>query len=386
MSKAWLLSMLEWLKFGGRLLLALPQAGWRAFIPRLLIFCLIWPLSGLLSCLHWLGFLLDEVLFRAYRHVDIRQPTFILGIPRSGTTWLQRVIAKDANMTSLTLWECILAPSISQRYAVRALAILLRPLSKATAVLMSVIPFKGLKEFDAIHELGLSEPEEDFLLLLPLHACFLYVLLCPNARHYWNLARFDEAIAAKKRATIMRFYTRCVQKHLYFHGPERFFLSKNPSFTPFISSLREHFPDANIVACAREPEATIPSQLSSLLPAAKLLGMSPLPPAFIEQMTALLEHYYQLLCKHQQLERFILVQNAQLTSELYRVVSDIYQRCNLTMSNEFAQQLQQLEQNGKRFRSQHRYTVDLFDLDEQAIHARFSPYWAKLQTIGTPKL
>ena len=68
------------------------------------------PLFCLFQLLHWLGFLLDELLFRDYRKVRIEAPVFISGIPRSGTTFVHRSLAQDrAQFTTVSTWEAALA-------------------------------------------------------------------------------------------------------------------------------------------------------------------------------------------------------------------------------------------------------------------------------------
>ncbi|MEE8357593.1 MAG: hypothetical protein V3R33_09820 [Anaerolineales bacterium] len=41
----------------------------------------------------WSGLLLDEVYFPSYHEIKIKQPVFIIGNPRGGTTFLQRLLA-----------------------------------------------------------------------------------------------------------------------------------------------------------------------------------------------------------------------------------------------------------------------------------------------------
>ena len=54
------------------------------------------PLLVAVQLLHWLTFLLDEIFYRGYRDVPVRQPLFVLGPPRTGTTHLHRVLSEDA--------------------------------------------------------------------------------------------------------------------------------------------------------------------------------------------------------------------------------------------------------------------------------------------------
>jgi hypothetical protein len=96
---------------------------WRTFADRryrpsplaLLAMVGFLPLFAMVQAIHWIGFLLDEVLFPGYRRVTVRRPIFVLGPPRSGTTLVHRVLARDDQFTTLHTWECLFAPSVTQR-------------------------------------------------------------------------------------------------------------------------------------------------------------------------------------------------------------------------------------------------------------------------------
>ena len=65
------------------------------------------PLFVLLQLVHWLSMLLDDVLFRGYRDIEVREPIFVLGPPRSGTTHLHHVLSADTGTTTFRTWECL---------------------------------------------------------------------------------------------------------------------------------------------------------------------------------------------------------------------------------------------------------------------------------------
>lgn len=346
--------------------MAVVNAGAVASIKRAPLFALIWLLLGVQLAFNAVGFLLDELLFPEYRSTQVRKPTFILGIPRSGTTWLQRVLAKDEQFAWFRVWECLFAPSISQRYLLLGMAKLLSPF----AILIRHLKLPLLQRLQSIHAIGLQEPEEDFLLLLPVQACFLMVLLCPESARYWQVARFDQALPSLEKRTIMRYYDICIRKHLCFHGAERKLLSKNPSFTPLIESLRQQYPDANIIACTRTPAEAVPSQLSSLLPAMKSLGHTQLPALFVERVLDMLSHFYQKLKAEEAQLAFVEAQ--ELCDHLRATVTALYKRLELPLSSDFDEALIALENKGRRYQSQHHYRLEQFNLSAAQINARFS--------------
>lgn len=374
MRYAFLLALAENGKFGFRLLRAIPCARVGYTLIRLIFFPIIWLAIAALSLVHFAFFLLDEILFAAYRHVQIKEPVFILGVPRSGTTWLQRVMANDKNMTTLTLAEAIFAPSITQRYILKALSFVFAPLTR----LFSRLPIQWLKRMDAIHKIRFSEPEEDFLLFIPLHACFLLMVLCPKSKHYWNLGKFDHAVPNAKKKIIMHFYALCVKKHLYFHGKQHTFLSKNPSFTPFIEALKEEFPDAHIIACTRAPNETVPSQLNSLKPTQELIGIGMPETEFNHGMMNTLLHYYKIIQDHA--EHVNIVNMPDLNAHLDDTVKKLYSNMGKLYDGEFAHIIASLAEKGRNYKSEHHYDLSRYALTEDDIQQRFSPYWPTQHT------
>ncbi len=79
----------------------------------LALFYVVWPIGQLA---HWFFFLLDDILFPAYKTQVIDKPLFILGNLRSGSTFLHRLLSRDAEtFTSLTTWDIYLTPSVTQK-------------------------------------------------------------------------------------------------------------------------------------------------------------------------------------------------------------------------------------------------------------------------------
>lgn len=362
-------------------LLQVPKAllshGWASVPKRLLIFVIVLPLWFLLNSFHWLGFLLDELFFRAWRKQTIVKPVFIVGVPRSGTTFLQRTLALDSQFSSAPLWELVFAPSVTEKYLLQIIGKFLSPLNR---FIRRKKP-RFLKQMDNIHSLGLMEPEEDFLFLLPLNACFILIVLFPESAHLWRLSEFDQSFSSKQKLCILEFYKACVRKHLYFRQKmspkaELRYLSKNPSFSPAIESLRTSFNDGYFIICMREPEIVVPSQVRSLLPAFALLASGGLPKAFNQRCIAMLKHYYQHLGIFARAYPNVpVVLNQQLRNELVATVSAVYRYLGLNCDERFLQALMQKQKNAEPSRKAHDYEIEKIDLNAQQIQQAFKDVW-----------
>ena len=351
----------------------LPSEGIQYVPKRLLILGLGIPLFILLQLLHWLCFLIDEIVFFKYRIVKVRNPLFIVGVPRSGTTFLQRTMEKESLYTTTRAWECLFAPSITQRYFIKFIGLLFKPFRRVGTLIS--VPF--LKKMESIHELGLSEAEEDFLLLFPVFSCFILIAFFPHADGLWKLAYFDEKMSERHKKIIMNYYFRCVQKHLYFHKDAERYLSKNPSFSSMVKSLNARFQDADFVACFRTPLATVPSQLSSLRPSMKMVGSDRFSDSFKANIMSMLHHYYShLLGSLSAVDPEIpFIEMNELNENLMEVMERIYKYTDISMSQEVYEELLISAEKSSKYKSKHKYNLEEFNLNEGIIQNRFSDIW-----------
>jgi hypothetical protein len=332
------------------------------------------PAFLLVQTLHWIGFLLDELLFPGYRRVEVREPLFVVGLPRSGTSFLQRVLALDTDrFTTLRLWELLLAPSVTERRLWMGAAAADRVLGRPGFRLLRWLERRGMEGMDAIHAVSLSDPEEDFLLLLPVFACFLLVVPFPYHREIWKLARFDQ-LPERERSPLMGFYRRALQRHLYLAGPQKTLLSKNPSFTPFLRSLLESFPDAKVLCCVRDPAQVVPSQLSSLRPAAALFGYRLDEPSLRDRFVDLLgfysRHALEVLPSLPE-SRQAFVSMEEIKRDTAGFVLGIYRRFGWEAGPGFRARLEREAVRGEAYRSRHRYSLEEFGLSPAALGSRF---------------
>ncbi len=361
------------------LLLWAPRAlfdhGWNAALKRLLIFILVVPLFWILQILHWFGMLMDVFFYPSWKKTKVNSPVFITGIPRSGTTYLQRTLAKDKRFTSAVTWELLFAPSVSEKIFWKNIGLHLRPLRAFLG------RQKFLSKMEAIHSLKLDEPEEDFLFLLQLNACFVLIALFPSAKGLWRLSRFDEALPKWERKLIMNYYKVCVQKHLYFQdlvddGRQYIYLSKNPTFASMTDSLQKTFNSAKFIVCARTPQKTVASQISSLKPAFELFGDATLPEGFVEKCVSMLHHYYEYLNRSLVATHAApLLLNEEIHLDLQGLIEDLYDRWGWEIGEDFGSFLRKQSENSREFRSSHSYGLKDFGLDDAGIEARFNDVW-----------
>jgi hypothetical protein len=324
---------------------------------------------------HWLAFALDEVLYRDYRSVDVRHPLFIVGMPRSGTTFLHRLLSQDTDrFTTFTLWELLMAPSITERKIVFGLAALDRTLGAPFKALLKLMEKRTFHAMSDIHAISLSDPEEDYLTLIPIYACFLMILPFPFREELGHLAFFDDETPPGDKKRIMGFYNACLQRHLYIHGTGKTLLSKNVSFAPMIATLAQTFPDARFIGSVRNPLSAVPSHISSMMEGAALFDHPVRGEAFRDQMIAIQRYACSrltMVLPRLPEERQITVRMEDLQTNLYRVIRGIYRRFGFDVSPAFDAYLSTQDRRQKSFKSCHRYDLATYELSSEAIFRRF---------------
>ena len=214
------------------------------------------------NLLTWIAFGLDELFFRGYRKQHVEAPIFIIGNFRSGSTLLQRLLAKDeTHLTAMKTWEIYLAPSIFQRKFYTLVGKLdqryfrgrmQKRLEKIEERLLGSIP---------MHSVALHEADEDEGILLHNWTSSFLIFPFPFMDLLSPYLDFDSRVNGSKRKVAMEFYYRMVQKHVYYHGGKRY-IAKNPAFSSKVNALREYFPDAKFIYLVRNPVDMLASKTS----------------------------------------------------------------------------------------------------------------------------
>jgi hypothetical protein len=248
-----------------------------------------------LEVVHRIAFVLDDLFYPGWRDEPVEAPVFVVGAPRSGTTWFHRLLARDrATFTAMSLGEILVAPAVCQKKLLLGLAALDRWLGAPLARAYRALHKRSPSPFGDVHEYDLMAAEEDELLMLHLWASHIQCLLCAHDPYQETLAYFDRNASRDRRSKVMGFYRDMLKRHLYVVGGRRHFLSKNPCFAARLLSLNETFPDARMVVMLRTADQVIPSVLNLTAVVASALCNRDLEgPAHVERTLRLVEHFYQ---------------------------------------------------------------------------------------------
>jgi hypothetical protein len=334
-----------------------------------------------LEFITWAGFLADEVLFPGYRQVGIQAPIYIIGNPRSGTTFLQRLLARDREtFISMRTWEMLAAPSVTMRKVVWALSALDGRLGSPVARLLGMLE-EGWQEDNVVHRIALRAPEEDEYLLVHIFSTlkiWLYVAMLDEAERY---TYFDSQMPEEDKERIMAFYTRCLQRHLHAHDQSqagqanaKYYLAKNPHFSPMVDTLYDHFPDVKIIYLARNPLDMIPSYISLKEDEWQLLGDPVKAYASRDYILDMAQHWYTYPLER--LDRAprdssIVIDFNDLVQDARSVVTEIYERFDLPLSPAFDEVLRHATERARNHESEHEYSLEEMGLTPEKIVSEY---------------
>ncbi len=255
----------------------------------LALFYLVWPIGSLF---HWLGFFLDDIFFPAHKTHPIEKPLFLLGNFRSGSTFLQRLLSRDSTtFTSLTIWDIYLAPSVTQKKLTQFVFRLDARLGGHLNRALRAFDKRTLGKF-RIHPISFFQPEEDENILFHNWSSYFVSYLFPFMDEMPRYHYFDESIPAEERRQIMAFYKSMLQRHMYATG-KKYFVAKNPAFSPKIETLAEFFPDARIIYLARNPLDMLPSTVSWINYARRVFTEPEQKYLYIEEILGITQHWYR---------------------------------------------------------------------------------------------
>ncbi len=175
------------------------------FTPQRIAFTLFFPVMFLFQeLITWACLLLDDQIYPDYRKVEVNRPLFIVGFPRSGTTYLHRLIDSDPQFTALKMWELMFAPSILQKKFFLALGRLDRRIGHPLYRMVLKFEDKAFAGSRKMHRISHFEAEEDELILLHIFSSAFLFFMFPFDEMK-RFTHFDTDVPARRRRAIMRF-------------------------------------------------------------------------------------------------------------------------------------------------------------------------------------
>jgi len=329
---------------------------------------------GRLSCretlIRYLSNRLQLIDYRS-RHAEvaqqmIREPIFIVGLPRTGTTILFNLLSQDqANRPPLS-WEVEwpVPPPEPETYDCDPR---ITDAEKLFADLDRLIP-----TLPAIHEFGAKLPQE----CVPINAHELLSIQFHTTFHAPSYqAWYEQQSLLPSYAFHKKFLQHLQSKYM----KERWVL-KSPAHLPAIDDILETYPDARIIHTHRDPASVMPS-LASLCYAFRSMNSDSLDPARIgrnvlDVWSLSLERAAASRRRHRdEPHRFFDAYFEDTLADPIGLLRRAYAHFELDFTEDAQSRMESfLRANPRGSRGVHRYRREDFSLDLDEIRERFSEY------------
>ncbi len=295
---------------------------------------------------------------------EIREPLVIVGLPRTGTTALQKIMSLDPQFQGVEYWLAhnpMVRPPREQWPN--------HPLYQSAAAALEAAdkqdPMSRL-----IHDVVADEPDECLYMMLQrfVHNIFGASLATPSYDEWW-MAQDETPNYYRHRDNL---------KLIGFNQRHQRWLLRNISHLLYLDSLLEVFPDARIVHTHRDPVAVVPSVCSLIMIGRRaILGAQADPGACGRRENELWSIAIKRAMKVRERypDHFYDVDFRDFVADSIGVVRSIYRRFSLALDDTVERKMRTwLDAHAQSRPGFHKYTPEQFGLTKEEIRGKYEAY------------
>jgi hypothetical protein len=297
----------------------------------------------------------------------VREPVFILGLQRTGTTLLHRLLTCEPALRPLLSWEA-LNPAPFPGVAA--------PGARDPRMRLAELAERGLRylapEFFAIHPVEAHAPEED-VLLLDLS------FMSPTVDATQRVPRYSAWLRDADQRPSYRYFRRVIQLLLW-QRPGRW-LGKTPHHLENLDVLLDVFPDAKVIQTHRDPVRVVAS-FASMMAHGRSIFSDRVEPREVGAQLAdkAVRAVTRAISVRERAPAgaFLDVAYADLLADPLEEIRRIYDFLGLALAPATEAAMHAwLAANPQNKRGVHRYQLEDFGLDRAELARRFEPYRAR---------
>lgn len=312
-------------------------------------------------------------------NVVVPDPIVITGLPRSGTTFLHRILAQDSRTRTLRAWELFapVPPGWGDRDAPDPrLSNLRQSMEWRRRLLWSS---SGLSIGRSIHHLEADDPEECWPLLQNSFRCRIFGLHGVGEEYTLWLHKQDLTDA-------YRYYRRQLQI-LTASEPAGRLVVKYPGHLGCLDELFRVFPNARILWLHRDPVDVVPSACSLGMLARSLRTNATNPeklgPRVMDGLLLLVRKGMEARQRHRP-EHFLDVDYRNLIGNPIGTTQRIYEFLDWQTDREWEDSLTCYLARDRESRKglRHQYGAEAFGLNAGAIRAAFRSYTERFLPVA----
>jgi len=301
-------------------------------------------------------------------NVKVPDPVIIVGMPRTGTTFLQRLLAQDSRTRTLRAWEMHDPAPPASGVPDRRFEKFRYGQWRYRKVLLSAV---GHETARAIHYSEAADPEECHVLLQTCFRSGIFILRAYGSEYAEWLDKQDFTEA-------YRYYRKQLQL-LTSQRPAERLVVKHPGHLRRLDEIFAVFPGAKIVWMHRNPVEVVPSWCSlwtsSLTLRTNAIEPERLGPIALNALARIIAKAMEARARHPE-DQFLDVYYRDLIGEPAGTARRIYEFLGWPWEREWEELLTNwLAQDREARRGiGHRYSADEFGLTTDEIRLAFRSY------------
>ncbi len=300
----------------------------------------------------------------------IERPLIIIGLPRSGTTILHRLLARDPMLRAAPFWELSMPLPLGDPESPAPEPDPRIPLVQAGLDTLSTMA----PDLAQMHEIQVDEPDEDISLLIYGFSSlqFEWSYMVPGYSRYYRDTDQTEGY---------RMFKRVLQTMQWLRGGRRWAL-KAPQHLEQLGPLLAVFPDATLVQTHRDPVVAIVPLASLTAYGVRRYFDHPDPHAIGGNIANIVE---RLLCagvagRQQYGGRFVDIPFADLVADPIGCVRRIYAASGDVLTEDAeARMLVWIADNRQEKHGRHDYAAEDFGLDIEQLRSRLKFYQERFE-------
>ena len=275
--------------------------------------------------------------------MSIERPVFIVGMPRSGSTFLHELLAEDPQNRAPRVWE-VMFP-VPDRDGCQSDTE--KRIRKAEACLWW---FRRLvPEADSVYPMRARTPHE----CVAIHS---YTLVSQEFLSTCRLPSYEAFLGSTDLIPAYTWERRFLQ-HLQLHSPPKRWILKSPDHVYGLKQLFEVFPDAFIIQTHRNPLEVLNSSMELTRVLQGLFGWrgdrDELAAREARVLAAGTERSIQFRDEHPELaNRFIDVKYSEFVSNPLGVIQEIYRKLESPLTGEAIHRIRDLAAKRSRYSGQ----------------------------------
>jgi len=311
------------------------------------------------------GRLMTEARFAEFPdHADvpIERPIFVVGLPRTGTTALHRLLCADPGHQGLELWLTEFPQPRPPRETWDD-----DPIFTAMQGAFQQHHVSN-PEFMGIHYMDATSPEECWRLLRQTGKSISYESLA-------NVPRYSEWLAGQDWTDAYERHRKNLQL-IGLHDQEKRWVLKNPSHLVALDALMKVYPDALIVCTRRDPVTSIASACSLSAEATAGTSTTFVGETIGSTQLGMLERSWRAFTEARQrydAAQFVDVDYREFVTDPVGTVAGIYGAFGIPWSDAARAEVARIDAESRtgQARPSHRYDLADYGLTEDQVRATF---------------